>query len=319
MNRSLVVLLGLTLLWLGACDDKGGRGPVASRVSLGSSSLKLPSPESFAEQHPTFDGYWYQEKAELTRYALRQARYGDLHDGEAVLVFVTEDFLPKLQVKQEHGESSDSISVLKLNAYRRFYTGIYPYTLMTSSFTPARSPGAETLKVSSTIQEWCGQVYSQINRRKDGLRVLMHSYFQDDADQQMTMPNATLEDGIWAQIRIDPSRIRHGEQEIIPALDYIRMRHKALRAYPATVTQRPNAETDLVDHPLVALEVRYPALGRDLIIYYESDFPHVIQAWEEKVGPQRTTAVRTHAIIDDYWNHNAASDGAYRDALGLTR
>ncbi|MDH3727500.1 MAG: hypothetical protein OER77_08215, partial [Myxococcales bacterium] len=319
MNRCFVVLSGLMLLALGACDDQGKRGAVASRVLTGSSSLKLPSPERFAEQHPTFDTYWYQGKAELTRYALHQARYGDLHDGEAVLVFVTENFLPKLQVKQEHGESSDAISVLKLNAYRRFYTGIYPYTLMTSSFTPTRPPGAETLKVSSTIQEWCGQVYSQINRRKDGLRALMHSYFQDDADQQMTMPNAILEDGIWAQIRIDPSRIQQGEQEIVPALDYIRLRHKALRAYPATVTQRPNAETDLVDHPLVALEVRYPALGRDLIIYYEPDFPHIIQAWEENVGPQRTTAARTHAILDDYWNHNAASDGAYRDALGLTR
>lgn len=319
MNRCFVVLSGLMLLALGACDDQGKRGAVASRVLTGSSSLKLPSPERFAEQHPTFDTYWYQGRAELTRYALHQARYGDLHDGEAVLVFVTENFLPKLQVKQEHGESSDAISVLKLNAYRRFYTGIYPYTLMTSSFTPTRPPGAETLKVSSTIQEWCGQVYSQINRRKDGLRALMHSYFQDDADQQMTMPNAILEDGIWAQIRIDPSRIQQGEQEIVPALDYIRLRHKALRAYPATVTQRPNAETDLVDHPLVALEVRYPALGRDLIIYYEPDFPHIIQAWEENVGPQRTTAARTHAILDDYWNHNAASDGEYRDALGLTR
>jgi hypothetical protein len=319
MSRYLVVLSGLMLLPLGACDDQDERGPVASRVATGSSSLMLPSPESFSEQHPTFDSYWYRGKAELTRYALRQARYGDLHDGEAVLVFVTEDFLPKLQVKQEHGESPDAISVLKLNAYRRFYTGIYPYTLMTSSFTPTRPPGSETLKVSSTIQEWCGQVYSQINRRKDGLRTLMHSHFQDDADQQTTMPNATLEDGIWAQIRIDPSGIRQGAQEIIPALDYIRLRHKALRAYPAIVTRKPKARTDLVDHPLVALEIRYPALGRDLVIYYEPDFPYVIQAWEENVGPQRTTAVRTHAIIDDYWNHNAASDMAYRDALGLTR
>ncbi len=315
MKRCRVVLLGLLLLALGACDSK--RGPVASGVSTGSSSLKLPSPETFAEQHPTFDKYWYQGKAELTRYALRQARYGDLHDGEAVLVFVTEDFLPKLQVKLEHGESLDAISVLKLNAYRRFYTGIYPYTLMTSSFTPARPPGAGTLKVSSTIQEWCGQVYSQINRRKDGLRALMHSYFQDDADQQMTIPEATLEDGLWAQIRIDPSRIEEGKQEIIPALDYIRMRHKALRAYPAKVTRTANAETDLVDHSLAALELSYPALSRTLIIYYEPEFPYIIQAWEEKIGPHRTTAVRTHAIIDDYWNHNAASDGAYRAALGL--
>ncbi|MDH3654497.1 MAG: hypothetical protein OEN21_09535 [Myxococcales bacterium] len=300
------------------CQDASPGGPAATSGTNNIYEGRVPSPESFAERYPAFDSYWYQGRAELTRYTLRQARYGDQHDGEAVLVFVTEDFLPRLQVKQEHGDSPDGISVLKLNAYRRFYTGIYPYTLMTSSFTPALPPRGPTLKLSSTIQEWCGNVYTQINRRDDGLHAVLHSYFQDDADQKTTLPIARLEDGIWAQIRIDPSAIPVGKQELIPALDYIRMRHKALRAYPAEVTRKSDVETDLIDHPVAAVEVKYPALGRDLIIYYEPKFPYVIQAWEENVGPQRTTAVRSRAIIDDYWNHNAPSDAWYRDALGLT-
>lgn len=317
MSRVGIICFVLTL-GAAACDSQPKRPAVQQSGSAPSSALGLPTPETFSQQHSTFESYWYQGMAELTRYALRQARYGDMHDGEAVLVFVTEDFLPTVQVKQERGDSPDAISVLKLNAYRRFYTGIYPYTLMTSSFTPARPPAAETLKLSSTIQEWCGHVYSQLNRREDGLHAVMHSYFQDDADQKTTLPSATLEDGLWAQIRIDPSRIGEGNQQIIPGLGYIRMRHKALRAYPAIVTRKSNAETDLVDHPLAALEVRYPALGRDLVIYYEPEFPYVIQAWEENVGPQRTTAVRTHAIIDDYWNHNSPNDAPYRDALGVS-
>jgi hypothetical protein len=300
------------------CEDASPGGPTATSASNSSYEGKLPSPESFAEQYPAFGSYWYQDRAELTRYALRQARYGDQHDGEAILLFVTEDFLPGLQVKQEHGDSPDALSVLKLNAYRRFYTGIYPYTLMTSSFTPALSPGEPTLKLSSTVQEWCGHVYTQINRREDGLHAVSHSYFQDDADQKTTLPIARMEDGIWARVRIDPSAIPLGKQDLIPALDYIRMRHKALRAYPAEVTRSSEVETDLVDHPVDALEVKYPALGRDLTIYFEPKFPYVIQAWEENVGPQRTTAVRSRAIIDDYWNHNAPSDAWYRDALGLT-
>ncbi|MBT8469826.1 MAG: septum formation inhibitor Maf [Deltaproteobacteria bacterium] len=300
------------------CQDASTDGPAETSSSNDAYEGRLPTPESFSEEYPEFDRYWYQGRAELTRYALRQARYGDQHDGEAVLVFVTEDFLPGPQVKQEHGESPDAISVLKLNAYRRFYTGIYPYTLMTSSFTPALEPRGPTLKLSSTIQEWCGHVYSQINRRDDGLHAVSHSYFQDDADQKTTLPAARLEDGIWAQIRIDPSAIPIGKQALVPALDYIRMRHKGLRAYPAEVTRKSDLKTDLVDHPVSAVEVKYPALGRDLIIYYEPKFPHVIQAWEENVGPQRTTAVRSRAIVDDYWKHNGASDGWYRDALGLT-
>ena len=311
MARTLMLLL--LLAPLGGCNDSKKPAAVAAHGSLAPSAL--PSPEQAAEQHPRFDTFWYQGQAELTRYALRQSRYGELHDGEAVLVFVTEDFLPKVQVKQERGDSPDAVSVLKLNAYRHFHTGIYPYNVMTSSFTPVRGPS--TLKVSSTVQEWCGQVYSQINRRDDGLRAHLHSYFQDDGDQEMTIPDALLEDGLWAQIRIDPSQLPQGELQVIPGLDYIRMRHKALRAYPATVSVESNVKTELVDHSVEALKVRYAPLGRELVIYYEAVFPHVIQAWEENVGPQRTTAVRTHAIMDDYWHHNGADDGEYREALGL--
>ena len=316
--RELVLLTGVLLIVTCGCERAREPQQAASRIPSAASSLELPTPEEFSKQYPTFDTYWYQGMAELTRYALRQSRYGELHDGEAVLIFVTEDFLPAPQVKEERGDSPEAISVLKLNAYRRFYTGIYPSTMMTSSFTPTVPRGAATLKVSSTIQEWCGQVYSQINRRDDGLHSLLHSYFQGDADQTMILPSATLEDGLWARLRIDPSSIREGEQAVVPGLDYIRLSHKALRAYPAEVSRTSDAETDLVDHPVVALSVRYPALGRELIIYYEPEFPFVIQAWEEKVGPQRTTAVRTNAIIDDYWHHNAPEDAGYRDALGLT-
>jgi hypothetical protein len=103
---------------------------------------------------------------------------------------VTEGFLPGRQVKQERGNSPNALSVLKLNIYRRFYTGIYPYTLMTSSFTPAASTDLQTLKVSSSTQQWCGDVYSRINRRKDGLYAHLHSSFQDDADQESVLPDA---------------------------------------------------------------------------------------------------------------------------------
>lgn len=308
MVRSTSLMVLFSVLVLG-CEESPAH-PAFDRTAS-----SLPSPESFSGQHASFQRYWYQGKAELTRYALRQARYGDVHDGEAVLIFVTEDFLPTLQVKHEVGESADAISVLKLNAYKRFYTGIYPYTVMTSSFTPAS--GAPALKLSSTVQEWCGQVYSQINRRKDGLHTLMHSYFQKEADQQILLPDAPLEDGLWAQLRIAPGAIREGKQQIVPGLDYIRMRHKALRPYPATVARKKKVVTDLVDHPIDALELDYPALGRKLVIYYEADFPHVIQAWEETEGPFRTTGVRTNAIMDDYWNHSSVEDAPYRDELGL--
>lgn len=290
--------------------------PASTQTESAASQL-LPSPEAFAKEYPTFDKYWYQGRAELTRYALRQHRYDETHDGDAVLIFVTEPFLPKLQVKQEHGDKSKSVSVLKLNAYRRFYTGIYPYTLMTSAFTPAWRPSLPTLKATNTVQEWCGQTFTQINRRPDGLHLTSYSYKQDEGDRRLTLPDAKLEDGLWAQIRIDPSAIEEGQQEMVPALDYLVMRHKALRAYPAVVTRSEDVTNELLSRPASAVRIEYPPLGRTITIYYEPEFPFAILAWDETVGPQQTTAVRTHAIIDDYWNHSATDDTAYREALGM--
>ncbi|MEM7134956.1 MAG: septum formation inhibitor Maf [Myxococcota bacterium] len=313
MVRFTIMAVGLSG-WLFGCTPsppKGEDAPAASTEGF------LPSPESFAEEYPTFDKYWYQGRAELTRYALKQHRYGDTHDGDAVLVFVTEPFLPGLQVKQEHGDAKDSVSVLKLNAYRRFYTGIYPYTVMTSSFTPAHRAGAPTLKVTNTVQEWCGQTFTQVNRRASGLQLSSYSYKQDEGDRKLKLADAKLEDGLWAQIRIDPTTIVEGEQELVPGLDYLVMRHKALRAYPAIVKRTEGATTELVAGTFDSVEIEYPPLGRTLTIFYEAEFPFAIVAWDESVGPQRTTAVRTNAIIDDYWNHAAPGDVAYRESLGV--
>src|SRR5688572_8355489 len=120
------------------------------------------APAPPAAPSPSFDvarfgRYWYQGKAELTRYALEQARYGELHKGDAVLVFVTEPFLPEKQVKLERGDPARGVSVLKLNSTRKFFTGIYPYSVMTSTFTPVDFGKTGTLKVTSSTQEWCGQ------------------------------------------------------------------------------------------------------------------------------------------------------------------
>ena len=82
-----------------------------------------------------FKDYWYNGEAEITSYKLEQARYGEMHDGKAVLVFVTEDFLPETQVKADHYEETN-IPVLKLNATKKFNTGIYPYSIMQSTFYP---------------------------------------------------------------------------------------------------------------------------------------------------------------------------------------
>ena len=103
--------------------------------------------------------YWFDGTAEISSFKLVQSRYGEAREGEAILIFVTEDFLTNEQVKANQ-KSEKSKAVLKLNRTKNFVTGIYPYYIMNSSFTylEEKDPLA---KITTSIQEWCGQAYIQ--------------------------------------------------------------------------------------------------------------------------------------------------------------
>ena len=117
-----------------------------------------------------FKKYWFAGDAEISSYTLTQSRYGELRSGNAVLIYVTEDFLPNTQVKANN-PGENSIKVLKLNATKNFNTGIYPYNIMQSTFQPVYNK-SQPLKISASIQEWCGHVYAQINRKGNTLKYL---------------------------------------------------------------------------------------------------------------------------------------------------
>ena len=110
-----------------------------------------------------FKGYWFNGEAEITSYKLDQSRYGESREGTAVLIYVTEEFLPEAQVKAST-KSDKTIPILKMNATKNFNTGIYPYSIMQSTFYPI-SNNQHAIKVSSSIQEWCGHVFTQIENR----------------------------------------------------------------------------------------------------------------------------------------------------------
>ena len=110
-----------------------------------------------------FNDYWFSGKAELSSYELKQSRYGEIHDGEVVLVFVTEPFSLSKQVKLDYPKESglDKVSVMKLNQSRKFNTGIYDYSILSSVFTPIEiEEYPHALKTTTSMQEWCGHSYT---------------------------------------------------------------------------------------------------------------------------------------------------------------
>lgn len=260
----------------------------------------------------SLDQFWFSG-AEINRYELQQSRYGDKHPGHAVLIFVTEPFLPDLQVKNDRGGKPD-IMVLKMNALREFNTGIYGYRVMQSVFTPLVAVAPQALKTTLTVQDWCGHVFAQINRRSEAYDIQVRSYFQSEGDQNLLLPhqNVHLEDEFWTLIRMQPSALPLGAISVLPGELYLRLRHRPHQPLAAQASLE-----SVGAHMQYRLE--YPEARRTLLIQFERDFPHVIRGWEESVGGDPKTVARlTHREMNsNYWEKNRPQDRPLREKLGL--
>jgi len=296
------------------------RIPLAAALAVGLVTASAPSSGQAGTKS------WKSGKAEITSYQLEQARYGALHPGEAVLIFVREPFSRSKQVKLDRWDSAgaDLVNVLKLNFTRRFNTGIYPYTTMLSTFTPDSGTEAP-LKVTTSVQEWCGHVFTQLNRTDAGFDVAAFSYFESEGDQRAKLPETWLEDAIWTQIRLDPNRLPMGDIRIVPGTLFTRLFHRPLQPEQATATLVETVEPTGAgtDTPTSTYTIRYQSgSDRVLSVTFEQAAPHAIVRWEESgtdfSGQNLTTrAKRLKSIELDYWNHNQPADRALRNQLGL--
>jgi len=305
---ALVLILGFLQY---SCGEKAqAKFPEGNLTSDFNANKK---PENSLSQE--FKTYWYAGDAEITSYSMEQARYGELRSGHAVLVYVTEPFEAEKQVKA-NGNDPSNVSVLKLNSTKKYLTGIYPYSIMSSTFYPVHNH-QHAIKVSNSIQEWCGHVYSQINNR-DEFEFTSHSYFEREADQHEILSKNVLENELWNQLRIDPKSLAVGNIEVIPSLEFIRTAHIPIKAYEAKATLSEAQE-------LSTYTLEYKDLERTLSIIYTSDFPHSIEGWTETFksgfGPNAKVLVskakKNKRIKTPYWQLNKNKDLIYRDSLGL--
>ena len=262
--------------------------------------------------------YWHQGQAEISRFRLEQSRYGETREGDLIQVFVTEDFLPGPQVKSERGDPAErgAVHILKLNSLRRFRTGLYDYALMRSTFTPLQAgEGPQLLKLTASMQEWCGQMWLQLNRRGQEYHLEGHSYFEAEADRRTRLGVTWTEDELWTRIRTAPELLPEGELWMIPGSFDIFLQHRPLRAERARLTRRQ------LEGDRDQLEVSYDGIGRSLTITFEHSFPHRIEAFIERQTEGtvvfETRATRTHQILEDYWNHKGLADEGLRGRLGL--
>jgi hypothetical protein len=265
-----------------------------------------------------FKSYWYAGNAEVSSYNLIQNRYGEERKGKAMMIFVTEDFSKSKQVKLDNPDlaGTDKVSVLKLNMTKNFVTGIYPYSMMLSAFTPVDSNQVPyTIKLTMTVQEWCGQVFSQLNLKHKNYVITGHSYFEKEGDETLNLKVTWLEDELWNRIRLDPQSLPVGEAEVIPGLFFSRLSHVGLNSEKAICTKEEASD-------LVTYLITYPSHRRSLAIEYEKAFPHTIKGWTEKFEQNgnlyTTTASLDKQLITNYWTKNKNEFLYLRDSLGLT-
>ncbi len=292
-----------------------------------------PNNKEKPSNNTQFNTHWYQGKAEITSYKLEQARYGEIHKGDAVLIFVTEDFSKSKQVKLDNPvqAGNDAVPVLKLNFTKKFSTGIYPYSMMLSVFTPVQIENyPRTLKATASSQEWCGHTFTQLNLRDNQYQAVLYSYFEDEGDQNKTIPAESLEDELWTRIRINPASLPIGEVSLIPGLLTQRLRHTAMKPKTAHISIKDGVSEVTQEELSKEIEcmiytIQYKDNDRTLVIYFQKDFPYQIVKWEETyhdgfgrdAKKLTTRAVKNKSIMIDYWNKNKSTDAYFRDLLGL--
>lgn len=309
VNKYSWVLL-LLILW--GCSEK---------------SSKSKKEEGYVSPYDnsSFSAYWDQGKAELNNYDLKQFRYGEVRNGHAVLIFVTEDFSKSKQVKLDNpqDDKDDALHILKMNFTKKFVTGIYPYSMMLSVFTPLNGY-PKPVKITTSSQEWCGHTFTQFNLKDSKYQGNLYSYFEKEGDKQISIEeNAFPEDGIWNLIRTNPDALPQGKIKIIPGTLYQRLSHTSIQPIEvnATLTEATNKYDNIDDSTLQRYTLKHIDGSRQLTIDFSKNFPYYILGWEEvyssgNPGKRDTTsATLRERIMTDYWRHNGLADSVYRDSL----
>src|SRR5690606_11361186 len=187
-------ILGLILVFISSCNSTGRK----------------------AIEEEQFASHWYQSKAEINVFELKQMRYGEEREGKAVMIFVTEDFSKRKQVKVDDPSEAgkDAMKVMKLNMTRDFVTGVYPYHTMLSVFTPIYDE-VNAPKIVASMSEWCGQSFIQMNWKNNAYQGQLFSYFEAESDQDFKVSGIS-EDEIFNLIRLNPDLVPMGHIKMIP-------------------------------------------------------------------------------------------------------
>lgn len=301
-------------------------------LSCQNTSLQVPSigANPTTQNHPTlpdapqqtassaFWKYWGDGKAELSGYKGMTSRYGRLIPAQTVLIFVTEPLHRKTLIKDDSASGSNKISTLKLNHVLKFRTGLYPYSVMTSTFSPVdtwRQRAFDPVKISFTAQEWCGHVFQGVWPGAGYFESQTMSYFASEGERKekvKTTSDTLYEDALFIQLRsLDQSLFAkgHWKGQLVPSIWHHRKSHTPMRPLEATL-QRTTIQKDKKKLHRWTLKTQQFTRTVDMTIEY----PHTIVGWSHSNGETFTLQKSTRL---PYWNLSKAGDERFLKQLGL--
>ena len=304
-----------------------------------------------------FWSFWGDGKGEISSYDAVVPRYGELRKGYAILVFVTEEIsrTTRIKVESEAIPPQDRVPVLKLNRVIKFTTGIYDYSIFTSTFSSVGSefgsaphpntlqeadsaplPKAnreaergrgripfEPLKISFSAQEWCGHVFQMLIPQRDQVELTLHSYFQSEGNQQrrIKLPaKAAFEDNLPIWIRELKGEVlavgQRLELNIFPSAWATRAAHKPADFQPGWILKEEGEALKSTDGTSLTWRWIWQVGSRKETYWVEKAYPHRILKWSSSDG-SRGELKKTLRV--PYWTLHDNDDLPYREQLGVPK
>lgn len=276
-----------------------------------------------------FWSWWGDGKGELSSYKTKTQRYGEMREGYAVFVYVTEEIArtTRIKVESEAIPAGDRMPVMKLNHVVKFPTGIYDYSLLTSTFSSIESelgrPPFEPLKISFSAQEWCGHVFQMSIPQRDQVELTLHSYFQSEGDQKRSIKlpaNAAFEDNFLIWIReLKGDVLAAGQRralQILPSSWATRAGHQIVDFQSGSIIKAEGEAVKLGNGGVPTWRWTWQIGDRTETYWVEKAYPHRILKWMSSDGGEGEL-IKTLRV--PYWQLHGNDDLPYREQLGLPK
>jgi len=257
---------------------------------------------------------WGDGLAEVSSYRGTVMRYGAARPAEWVLIYVTEPLDRRTWIKDDDVPAAHRVQTLKLNSVLRFQTGIYPYTVMTSVFSPVDGYFGDRFapaKITLGAQEWCGHVWAGVWPSSGQFTSRVMSYFAGEGDREarVAVPEGALyEDALPIQLReLDGPFASGGDWrgQLVPGLWRTRRDHTELQPVEATITRRTEG-----DRVLFTLR----AGDHERVYEVEASAAHRLLGWHSSDG-DALTLVETARL--PYWDLHDPGEERARSSVGL--